>query len=247
MKSNRPVALITGAARRLGKTFTQALHSKGYNVVIHYRQSKTEAQALCHALNNLCPNSAITVQADFIDSHSTSKVIEAAIQPWQRLDVLVNNASDYFPTEISNATETQWDVLMASNLKAPYFLSQKAAPYLRHTQGCIVNISDINTLRPIKNYSIYCTAKAGLNMLTEVLALELGPEIRVNAIAPGPTLWPEGKNAPDTAQKLKSIEQTILKRKGNPQDIANALMFLIQNTHITGHILNIDGGRSTLL
>lgn len=247
MKSNRPVALITGAAKRLGRTFAQTLHNKEYNVVIHYRHSKTEAQTLCHELNNIRANSALTVQADFIHSHSASKVIEAAIQQWQRLDVLINNASDYFPTEISDATETQWQALMDSNLKAPYFLSQQAAPYLRDTQGSILNISDVNAFRPIKNYSIYCTAKAGLNMLTEALALELGPEVRVNAIAPGPTLWPEGKNAPDATQKLKSIERTILKRKGSPQDIANALIFLIQNTHITGHILNVDGGRSTLL
>lgn len=247
MKSNRPVALITGAAKRLGASFARLLHANEYNVVIHYRHSKTDAEALCQSLNNTRANSAVTIQADFENTPSLLKLIKEAHQQWQRLDVLINNASDYFPTKMGKTTEAQWQTLMASNLKAPYFLSQTATPYLRQTQGCIVNISDVNALLPLKNYPVYCTAKAGLNMLTKALALELGPEIRVNAVAPGPTLWPEGKNAPDEATKLKSIDRTILKRKGEPNDIASAVIFLIQHSHITGHILNVDGGKSAFL
>lgn len=247
MKSNLPVALITGAAKRLGAEIACALHAHHYNVVIHYRHSKTQADALCQQLNSTRANSAIGLQADFTTTDSLPTLANAAYAKWQRLDVLINNASEYFPTVVGETTERQWQMLINSNLTAPYFLTQAALAYLQEAQGCIVNISDVNAYRPLKDYPVYSTAKAGLNMLTKALARELGSAIRVNAVAPGPTLWPEGEHTPDDAAKLKSIAHTILKRQGKPQDIADAVIFLVQHPHITGHILNIDGGKSVFI
>lgn len=247
MKSNLPVALITGSAKRIGAEIARSLHANQYNVVIHYRHSKAKANALCEQLNSIRVNSAIVLQADFAKIQSSPKLINEALEKWQRLDVLINNASEYFPTEVGNTTDQQWQALMNSNLKAPYFLSQEAAVHLQQSQGCIINISDVNAHYPLHNYPVYSTAKAGLNMLTKALAQELGPKIRVNAVAPGSTLWPEGQHAPDDNKKLKSIERTILKRKGETTDIADAVIFLIQHPYITGQILNVDGGKSVFL
>ena len=187
MMSNHPVVLVTGSAKRLGAAMIRRLHANGYNVIIHYRHSKKEALALCDALNASRAHSAITLQTDLAQIDTLPKLIEDAYQAWQRLDVLINNASEFFPTKVGDTTEQQWNNLMNSNLKAPYFLSQAAAPFLQKTKGCIINISDANISAPRKGYPVYCTAKSGLNTLTQALAEEL-PNIRINAIALGTTL-----------------------------------------------------------
>lgn len=231
--SNAPVAIITGSAKRLGAEMVRLLHANHYRVVIHYRRSKKEAQALCDACNRTRPHSAVLLPGDLNQFDIYSTLIESAYHTWQRLDVLVNNASEYFSTDISKTTAQQWDALINSNLKAPYFLSQAAAPYLKKTKGCIINISDVNALRPLKNYPVYCAAKAGLNMLTQALAKELAPDIRVNAVAPGPTIYSTQTNQ----------GKTLLKRPATPGEIAAAVLFLIQHGFITGEILNVDGGK----
>ena len=239
--SNSPVALVTGAARRLGGAIARTLHAHQYRVVIHYRTSEKEALALCEQLNTLRPHSAMALQADFEKTDVLKKLIDDAHDVWQRLDVLVNNASEYFPTEVGHTTEQQWHALMISNLQAPYFLAQSAVPYLQKTRGCIINLSDINGFCPLKNYAVYCAAKAGLNSMTHALAKALGPDIRVNAVAPGPIPWPE--DIDEQSQKT-IIEQSLLKRLGTADDVANAVLFLIQQPHITGEILKVDGGKS---
>jgi len=238
--SNSPVALVTGSARRLGATIVRTLHSQGDDVVIHYRDSRKEALALCEQCNAIRPHSAITLQADFAKIDALKKLIDDAYNPWQRLDVLVNNASEYFPTSVGSTTKQEWDDLMISNLQAPYFLVQSAIPYLQKTRGCIINLSDINSFRPLKTHIPYCAAKAGLNSMTEALAKALGPDIRVNAVAPGPIPWPEDL---DEKSIQAIIEHSVLKRQGTADDIANAVLFLIQQPHITGEILKVDGGR----
>ena len=243
MKSNLPVALVTGSARRVGAEIVRLLHSREHNIIIHYRHSKADAFLLRDELNSLRSESAIALPADFEKNETPSTLVKAAVETWGRLDVLVNNASTYFPNHIGNTTIPQWHTLLSSNLQAPYFLCQAAAPYLRASKGCIVNITDIKASRPSKNYSVYCIAKAGLNMLTKALALELGPLIRVNAVAPGPTLWPEGINVLDDDAKIKSIEQSALKRKAEPRDIAAVVLFFIEQPHLTGQIINVDGGK----
>lgn len=240
MKSNQPVVLITGAAKRLGAAIVRYLHAHHYDVIIHYRHSATEAEALCQACNVARAHSAITLPADLNQAEACRRLVDQAYHAWQRLDVLINNASDYFPTPVGKTTEQQWNDLINSNLKAPYFLSQAAAPYLQQTHGCIVNISDVNALRPLPHYPIYCAAKAGLNMLTQALAKELAPEVRVNAVAPGLTTYSHHKNIQD---KKKRSGQTLLKRPADPEEIAHAVLFLIQNQYITGQTVNVDGGK----
>lgn len=231
--SNLPVAIVTGSAKRLGAAIIEAIHANQYNIIIHYRHSENEAKTLCEACNNIRTHSAITLQADLNHFETYTTLIATAQQHWGRLDVLVNNASEYFPTSIGTATEQQWNDLINSNLKAPYFLSQAAIPYLQQSKGCIINISDVNGVKPLKCYPIYCTAKAGLNMLTRSLAKELAPDIRVNAVAPGPTRFSSSRHQ----------EQTALKRVAEPEEIADAVLFLIQHHYITGEILNVAGGK----
>lgn len=238
------VALITGAAQRIGAVIAALLHENGMNVVIHYRDSKQAAEALCTQLNQARPDSAITLQSDLNVTQTFPDLINKAQQHWGRLDALVNNASSFYPTPLGTMTEDNWEDLMASNVKAPLFLSQLAAPFLKIQQGCIINITDIHAQRPLKNYTIYCIAKAGLVMLTKSLAKELGPDIRVNAVAPGAILWPSEGNevSDDIAQKI--LQSTCLKRQGTPEDIAKTVLFLIKDAaYITGQIIAVDGGR----
>ena len=184
------------------------------------------------------------IQANLLETPKLKSLVKEALEAWGRLDALVNNASTFYPTLINEATESHWDDLMGANLKAPFFLSQAAAPHLKRQHGCIVNIVDIHAERPLKTYPIYSMAKAGLSMMTKSLACELGPEIRVNAVAPGAILWPEHEKLDDVT-KQRIVSRTFLKRQGNPADIANAVLFLIRDAHYTsGHILTIDGGRS---
>ncbi len=235
--------LLTGAARRVGAQCARTLHARGASVAVHYRSSGDDAQALVDELNAIRPGSAIAVGADLLDIHTHAGLVESVVGAFGHLDVLVNNASTYYPTPVGSMTEAQWDDLMGSNLKAPLFLSQAAAPALRERKGSIVNIVDINARRPLKSFTIYCCAKAGLAMLTESLAVELGPHVRVNGIAPGPILWPE--HDVSDAHKAAVIDSTLLKRTGCPDDIANALTYLVHDApFVTGQILAVDGGRS---
>jgi pteridine reductase len=235
--------LITGAARRVGAAIARRLHAAGANLVIHYRRSARDADALAAELAAARPDSVTTIQADLLDVAKLPTLVEAATGTFGRLDVLVNNASTFYPTKIGEITPAAWDDLMGTNLKVPLFLSQAAAPALRKSRGLILNIVDIHSLRPLRNYTVYCAAKAGLHMVTRSLAKELGPEIRVNGISPGPVLWPEGQG--DTKEREKIVERTILKRMGEPADIANtALFFAAHAPFITGQVLAVDGGRS---
>lgn len=239
------VALITGAARRIGAEIARLLHEAGMNIVLHYHSSGEDADSLCQLLNKLRSQSAITIQADLQEMERSKLLVEQAVQVFGRLDVLVNNASRFYRTEIGKITEYAWDDIINSNLKAPFFLAQAAASYLAVNQGSIINITDIHAERPLRDYSIYCISKSGLLMMTKVLAKELGPLVRVNAIAPGAILWPEGDNLLTDKEKQKIIDSTILQRSGTPLDIAKAVLFFVADaTYITGQVLNVDGGRT---
>ncbi len=236
------VVLITGAAHRIGAMTARTLHAKGMNLVLHYRSSDEAAKALRNELLSHRPDSVILIKADLHETRKLQKLVKAAAEHWGRLDVLINNASSFYSTKIGHVTETQWDDLIGSNLKAPFFLSQAAAPYLKAHNGCIVNIVDIHAERPLKAFPVYSMAKAGLVMMTKSLACELGPEVRVNAVAPGAILWPEHL---DEEGKEKIVSRTFLKRKGEPDDIAKAILYLVKDAgYMTGQILSVDGGRS---
>lgn len=235
-------ALITGAAKRLGAATARALHAEGMNLLLHYNKSEAEAQALATELNRARPDSAAIAQADLANTQGLESLVKAALQ-WNGLDVLINNASSFRPTPIGQIGEDDWDDLMGSNLKAPLFLAQAAAPHLKKNQGCIVNMIDIHAYRPLREHTVYCAAKAALVMLTLSLAKELGPEVRVNGVAPGPVLWPEAPM--DAATKKSILEATALKRKGSPEDISGAILYLVRDAeYVTGQILAVDGGRS---
>jgi len=240
--SNNPVVLITGAAHRIGATTARLLHHHGMNIVLHYRSSRDAAKRLQQELNQIREDSVILIQSDLHITSGLPALIEESVKTWGRLDVLINNASSFYPTKIGKATEEQWDDLIGSNLKAPFFLSQAAAPHLKKHNGCIVNIADIHAERPLKTFPIYSMAKAGLVMMTKSLACELGPEIRVNAVAPGAILWPENL---DEVAKQRIVSRTFLKRQGEPNDIAKTILHLINDAaYITGQVIAVDGGRS---
>jgi pteridine reductase len=237
------VVLITGGARRVGAAIVRQLHAAGANLAIHYRSSSDEATALCSELNVIRSNSAITLAADLLQTGQLASLVDAALAAFGRLDVLINNASSFYPTPIGEITTKQWDDLIGTNLRAPMFLSQAAAPALAASEGLILNIVDIHGLRPLKQHPVYSCAKAGLIMLTQSLARELAPRVRVNAIAPGPVLFPESGLTPEAKQMI--IDKTLLKRRGSPDDIAKAALFFVQDApYVTGQILSVDGGRS---
>lgn len=238
------VALVTGSARRIGASIAQRLHQNGMNVVIHYKTSFLEANSLVKSLNELRPDSALLCQADLSVCESMPLLIRHVIDKWGRLDVLVNNASNFYPTPLGHVTEAAWDDLHAGNVKGAFFLSQAAFVYLKKERGVIINITDIHTKKPLKNYAAYTIAKAGLSMMTKVLAREMAPYVRVNAIAPGSILWPEAENTPGESQKNEIIERTLLKKQGSPEDIAGIVHFLCQAKYITGEIITVDGGAS---
>jgi pteridine reductase len=236
------VALVTGAAHRVGASIVRMLHAEGMNVVLHYRNSVEAARKLQEELNKLRPESVQLVSAELSHIDSLPRLVSDATKFWGRLDVVVNNASSFYPTPVADATEEHWNDLMASNLKAPFFLAQAALPHLRQHKGSIINIVDIHAERPLSGYSIYSIAKAGLVMLTKSLARELGPDIRVNGVAPGAILWPEGM---EQMVKEEIIDRTALKRRGEPEDIARAVRYLVRDAvYTTGQVLAVDGGRS---
>lgn len=244
--SQEKTVLITGAARRVGAHVARVLHGQGMRLIIHYRNSAQDARLLADELNEKRTNSAAIIQGDLLAIDKLPKLIEQAAEFFNGLDVLINNASSFYPTPVGQATEEQWQDLMGANLKAPFFLSQAAAPFLKKRHGCIVNMADIHGYRPMKNHAIYNIAKAGNVMMTKTLARELGPEIRVNGIAPGAILWPEN----EIEEKVKSriVESTPLKKMGSPDDIAKTILFLIRDADfITGQIIPVCGGRSVVL
>ena len=242
---NNKTVLITGGAKRVGAAICRLLHANGANLMIHYRSSITEARALQAELNLQRANSVAIIQGDLLNLSMLPSLVNETVKCFGRLDVLINNASSYYATEIGTITDTEWQDLMGSNLKAPLFLSQAAAVELRKTHGCIINITDMHVERPKKGYTVYSVAKAGLVTLTKSLAHELAPDIRVNAVAPGPVQWPEDNPQFDEVYRQRVISQTLLKRMGEPQDVAKAVKFLIADApFITGHVLAVDGGRS---
>lgn len=242
-KSEDKVVLITGGSRRIGACTARYLHEKGMRIIIHYNKSSTDADKLEAELCEKRPDSAHLIQGDLINISSVKNLIRESVNKLGQLDALVNNASAFYPTPISSAKESHWDSLMDTNLKAPYFLAQATAPYLKKQHGAIINITDIYADRPLFEHSIYCATKAGLVSLTKSLATELGPEIRVNAVAPGAILWPEFDN--DEISHQRMISRTPLKRPGEPEDIAKTIHFLLTSSnYITGQIINVDGGRT---
>jgi pteridine reductase len=237
------VVLITGGARRVGAAICRRLHAAGAHLMLHYRTSAGEARLLQAELNHARANSVALIQADLLDTAKLPSLIEQTVQTYGRLDGLVNNASSFFQTPVGAITVEEWNDLIGTNLQAPLFLAQAAAPALRRTQGAIVNIADIHADRPLKDYVAYSVAKAGLIGLTRSLARELAPEVRVNAVAPGPVLWPDGDSFDELARQ-RIISHTPLRREGTPEDIAGAVHFLLADAHyVTGETLNVDGGR----
>jgi pteridine reductase len=236
-------ALVTGAARRVGAVIARVLHGAGANLVLHYRSSADDAARLAAELSAARPGSVSLAEGDLLECGQHAALIASAVQAFGALDVLVNNASTFYPTPVGDITEPDWDDLVGTNLKVPLFLAQAAAPMLHERRGLIVNLADIHGLKPLRRYPVYSIAKAGLIMLTRSLARELGPHVRVNAIAPGPIMWPE--DGMDAALQAKIIQRTALKRPGSAADVARAcLFFAAEAPYVTGQILAVDGGRS---
>ncbi|NOQ81188.1 MAG: pteridine reductase [Methylophaga sp.] len=236
--------LITGGARRVGANCVRYFHAQGHNVLLHYRSSGLEAKDLAAELNEQRADSVRLVQADLVDSESLKVLADVASRAWSGADVLINNASAFYATEFGSVSEEQWDELLASNLKAPYFLVQALAPALKKKNGCVVNIVDIHAERGLPGFSVYSIAKAGLVALTKILAKELAPEIRVNAVAPGAILWPE-QGEMSEKQKQEIEAKVALQRVGSPEDIARAIAFLINDAnYVTGQVIAVDGGRT---
>jgi pteridine reductase len=238
--------LITGGARRIGAAIARVLHAAGLDVIIHYRHSADAALALQEELHAHRPGSVTLCQADLTNSGACETLAQCAHQAFGRLDALINNASAFYPTPVDRATEAQWDDLFAVNLKAPFFLAQACTPMLARHNGAIINLADIYAKRPLAQHPIYSAAKAGLISLTRSLARDLGPDIRVNAIAPGAVLWPE--TGISDANRDEIVQRTPLRRLGSPEDIARTVRFLLQDApFITGQVINVDGGRSAVL
>ena len=240
------VALITGGAQRVGAMTARLLHAAGANILLHYRHSRQQALALQTELNEQRKNSVVLIQADLLDTDKLKGLVNKGLEQWGRLDILVNNASSFYPTPMETVTENDWDDLIGSNMKAPFFLSQIAAPHLEKQNGCIISIIDIHAERPMEGHSVYNMAKAGLAMLVKTLAFELGPNIRVNGVAPGAIMWPAQEMDDITKQRI--VSRTYLKRKGSAEDIAKTVLFLAANAdYISGQIIAVDGGRSLYL
>jgi len=236
-------ALVTGAARRVGATIVRVLHGAGANVVVHYHSSAEDAARLVAELNAARAASATLAECDLLDLTRHSGLVGTAVEAFGALDILVNNASTFYPTPVGDITASDWDDLVGTNLKAPLFLAQAAAPALHERNGLIINLADIHGMRPLRRYPVYSLAKAGVIMLTLSLARELGPHVRVNAIAPGPVMWPE--DGMDAALQARILARTALKRPGSAVDVARAcLFFATEAPYVTGQILAVDGGRS---
>ena len=239
--------LVTGAAKRVGRWIVQELHAAGANVMLHYRTAPSVAETMAAELNAVRPGSAACQQADLLDIDALSVLVANTVARFGRLDGLVNNASSFFATPFGKIDLEAWDDLMGSNLRAPLFLTQAAAPYLKAVCGAVVNITDIHAERPMAGYPLYCSAKAGLLGLTRALAIELAPEVRVNAVAPGPVLWPDGGTF-DSGMRDRIVAHTLLKHAGRPEDVARTVLFLLADApYVTGQVINVDGGRTAHL
>jgi pteridine reductase len=243
--------VVTGAAKRVGRSIARELHAAGANILIHYRTAIVDAEAIAAELNSLRPGSALCQQADLLDIDALSTLVKNTVAHFGRLDALVNNASTFFATPLGSINQAAWDDLMGSNLKAPLFLTQAAAPYLKAARGAVVNITDIHAERPLAGYPLYCAAKAGLLGLTRALAIDMAPEVRVNAVAPGPILWPDDSVVDggfDQKTREQIVAHTLLKHEGSPNDIARTVRFLLNDApYITGQVINVDGGRTAHL
>jgi pteridine reductase len=235
--------LITGAARRVGAAIARTLHRSGARLVLHYRSSTEDATRLAAELNAVRPDSVVLAECNLLDTAQLANLPRRAREAFGGLDVLINNASTFYPTPVGDITEIDWDDLIGTNLRAPLFLAEAAAPLLRERSGLIINIADIHGMRPLRRYPVYSVAKAGLIMLTRALARELGPHVRVNAVAPGPVMWPE--DGLDAALQKEITARTALKRIGSPEDVARACVFFATEApYVTGQVLAVDGGRS---
>ena len=239
-------ALVTGGARRLGAAIARRLHAAGAKVLIHYRDSEADAARLESEFNAARPKSAAKVKAELLAPIAPRALLLAALEGFGRLDILVNNASSFFPVEVGKIESSHWEELIGSNLRAPLFIAQQAAAELAKNEGCIVNIVDIHAERPLKGYALYSIAKAGLAAMTRALALELAPRVRVNGVAPGAIAWPEDGQFPD-AERSRILSTTPLARTGAPEDIARAVHFLASAPYVTGQVLAVDGGRSIFI
>jgi len=237
------MALITGAAQRIGAEIARTLHGEGMDVALHYRRSAVEAEALRQELEAVRPDSVLLLQADLSDTAALPGLCAEAAAFRGHLDLLVNNASSFYPTPLDTASEAQWDELMGSNLKGPFFLCKAAAPWLRASGGAIVNLVDIHAERPLKEHAIYCMAKAGNAMMVRALARDLGPAVRVNGVAPGAILWPEQGMSEEARRQI--LARTALRRPGSAADVARAVLYLVRDAdYVTGQIINVDGGRT---
>lgn len=250
---DNPVVLITGAAKRIGAEVARFLHANNFNVIVHYRRSQNEAEQLVASLNHIRENSAFSFQADLTSTEGIELLTRHAVAYWGRINALINNASSFYPTTIGTVTDNEWEDLMGSNVKAPFFLAQALAPELIKNQGCIINMADIYADKPLKNHSVYSMAKAANVMLTKSLALELAPNVRVNGIAPGAILWPENMKTVDSEKlsltdKKNLLAKIPLQKNGQTRDIAKAILFLINDApYINGQILTVDGGRNLII
>jgi pteridine reductase len=239
----RPVVLITGAARRVGAAIARTLHAAGYDLALHYRRSRADLEALVTDLEQIRGSSTLALQSELADTDGLPDLVNDAVTHFGRLDGLVNNASSFFPTPLGTVTTQQWDDLFASNARAPFFLAQAAAPHLRDRAGAIINLLDIYAERPLPGYSVYCMAKAAQAAMTQALAHDLGPEVRVNGVAPGAVMWPEDGN--NYARREDIIARTPLKRAGTAEDVASTVLWLLRDAKfVTGQIISVDGGRS---
>jgi len=242
-RHERPVALITGAGKRVGAVIARTLHAAGYDLALHYRSSAADAELLAASLERQRSNSTCIVQAELADLDALPGVVQRALDRFGRLDALVNNASAFYPTPVGTATQAQWNELFASNAQAPFFLAQAATPALRAARGAIVNLVDIYAERPLANHPIYCMAKAALEAMTRSLALDLGPDVRVNGVAPGAVMWPSDGKPYDDQQAM--LARTPLQRAGSPEDVAGAVLWLLRDSpFVTGQIIRVDGGRT---
>jgi pteridine reductase len=243
MELENRVALVTGAAQRIGAQIARTLHGAGMRIALHYHASADAAMSLAAALEAMRPGSATTLCADLDDPAAPQALVSQVRARFGQLDVLVNNASRFYPTPLDSATAAQWDELMGSNLRAPFFLAQAAAPLLRAAGGCIVNLVDVHARRPLAGHPIYCMAKAANAMMVKSLARELGPEVRVNGVAPGAILWPDRDL--DDAAKREILDRTALRRTGTLDDVAKAVLYLVRDAdYVTGQVLAVDGGRT---
>lgn len=235
--------LITGGAQRVGAQVVRRLHAEGANIALHFNRSRERAETIQRELNAIRPDSVVLIQADILDTAALPGIVEQAIKAWGRLDVLINNASSFYPTPVGTATEQHWDDLVGTNAKAPFFLSQAAAEALRSTRGSIINMVDVYAERPKREHTVYAMGKAAIGLMTKSLARELGPEVRVNGVAPGVVLWPDAGASEEYQREV--MERTALRRPGDPDNIASTILFLIRDVdYITGQIIAVDGGRS---